>query len=68
MPKDDSSAARKKMRKGTRSCFECRRRKIRCIFPNDNPDVCSECFARGSRCIDQEHADPEVVVDHRKNL
>jgi len=45
-----------------------RRRKIRCIFQPDNPDVCSECFARGSRCIDQEHANPEVVVDHRKNL
>lgn len=59
---------RKKMRKGTHSCFECRRRKIRCIFQPDNPDVCSECFARGSRCIDQEHANPEVIVDHRKNL
>ncbi|KAF2185139.1 hypothetical protein K469DRAFT_578030 [Zopfia rhizophila CBS 207.26] len=69
MPKDDTGlAVRKKMRKGTHSCFECRRRKIRCIFPPDNPDVCSECFARGSRCIDQEHASPDIVVDHRKNL
>lgn len=56
------------MRKGTHSCFECRRRKIRCIFQPENPDVCSECFARGSRCIDQEHVNPEIVVDHRKNL
>ncbi|CAO2648924.1 Nn.00g098730.m01.CDS01 [Neocucurbitaria sp. VM-36] len=68
MPKEESLPTRKKMRKGTHSCFECRRRKIRCIFQPDNPDVCSECFARGSRCIDQEHANPEVVVDHRKNL
>lgn len=45
-----------------------RRRKIRCIFQSDNPDVCSECFARGSRCIDQESANPDVIVDHRKNL
>lgn len=45
-----------------------RRRKIRCIFAPDNPDVCSECFARGSRCIDQENANPDVIVDHRKNL
>ena len=45
-----------------------RRRKIRCIYQADNPDVCSECFARGSRCIDQESANPEVIVDHRKNL
>ncbi|KAF2876328.1 hypothetical protein BDV95DRAFT_483716 [Massariosphaeria phaeospora] len=68
MPKETAESRVKKMRKGTHSCFECRRRKIRCIYPNDNPDVCSECFARGSRCIDQEHADPNVVVDHRKNL
>lgn len=68
MPKEESLPNRKKMRKGTHSCFECRRRKIRCIFQPDNPDVCSECFARGSRCIDQEHANPEVIVDHRKNL
>ncbi|CAG5175726.1 uncharacterized protein ALTATR162_LOCUS8185 [Alternaria atra] len=68
MPKEETLPTRKKMRKGTHSCFECRRRKIRCIFQPDNPDVCSECFARGSRCIDQEHANPEVIVDHRKNL
>jgi hypothetical protein len=48
--------------------FTGRRRKIRCIFPPDNPNVCSECFARGSRCIDQEHAAADVIVDHRKNL
>jgi len=59
---------RKKMRKGTHSCFECRRRKIRCIFNAENPNVCTECFARGSRCVDQEHAESDVVVDHRKNL
>ncbi|ORY11218.1 hypothetical protein BCR34DRAFT_484560 [Clohesyomyces aquaticus] len=69
MPKEATDlAVRKKMRKGTHSCFECRRRKIRCIYPSDNPDVCSECFARGSRCIDQENANPDVIVDHRKNL
>ncbi|KAH6612444.1 hypothetical protein C7974DRAFT_77901 [Boeremia exigua] len=68
MPKEESLPTRKKMRKGTHSCFECRRRKIRCIFQSDNPDVCSECFARGSRCVDQENANPEVIVDHRKNL
>ncbi|KAF2433302.1 hypothetical protein EJ08DRAFT_658204 [Tothia fuscella] len=73
MPPDRSSpesgsGSRKKMRKGTHSCFECRRRKIRCIFPPDNPNSCTECFARGSRCVDQEHAETDIVVDHRKNL
>jgi hypothetical protein len=59
---------RKKMRKGTHSCWECRRRKIRCTFSADNQTTCTECFARGSRCVDQEHVESDVVVDQRKNL
>ena len=49
--------ARKKMRKGTRSCLECRRRKIKCTFEPGRTAVCNECYARGSTCIDQEHGD-----------
>jgi hypothetical protein len=30
--------------------------------------VCTECFARGSRCVDQEHVDSDAIVDQRKNL
>ncbi|KAL1969316.1 hypothetical protein VTN77DRAFT_9508 [Rasamsonia byssochlamydoides] len=46
---------RKKMRKGTKSCTECRRRKIRCTFDPGRPNVCNECHSRGSMCIDQEY-------------
>jgi hypothetical protein len=63
-----SEPPRKKMRKGTHSCWECRRRKIRCIFPPEHPSTCNECFARGSRCVDQENIETDVVVDQRKNL
>ena len=52
-----SGPPRKKMRKGTKSCIECRRRKIRCTFEEGRTSICNECFARGSTCIDQEHAD-----------
>jgi Fungal Zn(2)-Cys(6) binuclear cluster domain len=52
---------RKKMRKGTKSCLECRRRKIRCTFEPGSTAVCKECYARGSTCIDQEHGDTQVV-------
>jgi hypothetical protein len=45
------------MRKGTKSCLECRRRKIKCNFEPGRPAVCNECYARGSTCIDQEHGD-----------
>lgn len=48
---------RKKMRKGTKSCLECRRRKIKCTFEPGRPACCNECYARGSTCIDQEHGD-----------
>ncbi|KAJ4328898.1 hypothetical protein N0V84_000686 [Fusarium piperis] len=49
---DMSDRPKKRMRKGTRSCTECRRRKIRCIFlPGSS--VCSHCSTRGSTCIDQ---------------
>ena len=52
---------RKKMRKGTKSCLECRRRKIKCTFEPGSTAVCKECYARGSTCIDQEHGDLQAV-------
>ncbi|EFR00359.1 hypothetical protein MGYG_03361 [Nannizzia gypsea CBS 118893] len=52
----DQEPQRKKMRKGTKSCYECRRRKIRCTYAASRPGICNECHARGSSCIDQEHA------------
>ncbi|KAF3483209.1 putative C6 finger domain protein [Arthroderma uncinatum] len=52
----DQEPQRKKMRKGTKSCYECRRRKIRCTYAAARPGICNECHARGSSCIDQEHA------------
>ncbi|KAF1815077.1 hypothetical protein P152DRAFT_244678 [Eremomyces bilateralis CBS 781.70] len=68
MPKSPADSNRiRKLRKGTHSCFECRRRKIKCIYA-ENQTVCTECFARGSKCIDQEHADTDSIVDNRKNL
>jgi Fungal specific transcription factor domain len=53
----DAGPPRKKMRKGTKSCLECRRRKIKCTFEEGRTAVCNECYARGSTCIDQEHGD-----------
>lgn len=50
------------MRKGTKSCLECRRRKIKCTFEPGRTAVCNECFARGSTCIDQEHGDIQTYT------
>lgn len=46
------SESRRAMRKGTRSCYECRKRKVRCIFSKDS-SVCEGCALRGKRCIEQ---------------
>lgn len=50
------------MRKGTKSCLECRRRKIKCTFEEGRTAVCNECYARGSTCIDQEHGDIQTYA------
>ena len=42
------------MRKGTHSCVECRKRKVRCILAA-NASACEGCVARDLRCVDQAH-------------
>lgn len=45
---------RRKLRKGTHSCWECKRRKTRCIFHPLDTSTCNGCRRRGSQCISQE--------------
>lgn len=45
---------RKKLRKGTHSCIECRRRKKSCVARPATPGCCEECFNRGIQCHKQE--------------
>lgn len=52
---NSESRPRKRMRKGTHSCLECRRRKIRCVFAPDAL-VCNGCSSRGLKCTDQEYS------------
>ncbi|KAJ5805012.1 hypothetical protein N7474_010899, partial [Penicillium riverlandense] len=49
----------RKTRKGTQSCWECRRRKVRCIFAS-SAHACNNCRRRGSTCIGQEYPDKAV--------
>ncbi|KAI9643814.1 hypothetical protein NHQ30_007165 [Ciborinia camelliae] len=46
---------RKRVRKGTKSCWECKRRKIKCQLSSENVSVCSGCLSRGTTCISQEY-------------
>ncbi|KAK9243933.1 hypothetical protein V1506DRAFT_543067 [Lipomyces tetrasporus] len=43
----------KRIRLGTRSCAECRRRKVRCIF-SPQSSICEECFAHNMPCRAQQ--------------
>ncbi|KAM0258935.1 hypothetical protein ACHAQJ_003591 [Trichoderma viride] len=53
-------AKRRKIRKGTRSCWECKRRKIRCVFDNAAEDaLCFGCQRRGTTCVSQEFPEEE---------
>jgi len=46
-------AKQSKVRKGTHSCRECKRRKVKCIFASSSDVVCTMCSRRGSRCTSQ---------------
>lgn len=56
-PSREPEPKRRKIRKGTQSCWECKRRKIRCIFTAPSDAVCDGCRRRGTTCISQEFQD-----------
>ncbi|OJZ90984.1 hypothetical protein ASPFODRAFT_215223 [Aspergillus luchuensis CBS 106.47] len=60
---EHSQAKRRKVRKGTRSCWECKRRKVRCIFSSYSNANCDNCRRRGSTCISQELPDSPIPTN-----
>ncbi|KAK4199962.1 hypothetical protein QBC40DRAFT_340142 [Triangularia verruculosa] len=58
----DIEPPRKKLRvrKGTKSCWECKRRKVRCVPSPETNIACGPCERRGAECISQEF--PDVVT------
>merc|ERR1711975_85075 len=50
----EPASKKRKVRKGTHSCWECRRRKIKCTFARDIDLVCVNCEAKGASCVSQE--------------
>ncbi|PIG84223.1 C6 finger domain protein [Aspergillus arachidicola] len=48
-----SDIPRSSLRKGTKSCTECRRRKVRCIRIPREADTCQQCEDRGVVCTAQ---------------
>ncbi|VUC37188.1 unnamed protein product [Clonostachys rosea] len=46
---------RRKIRKGTTSCWECKKRKVRCQFTSPTSEVCIACTRRLTPCLSQEY-------------
>ncbi|KAI0147012.1 hypothetical protein GGR57DRAFT_281736 [Xylariaceae sp. FL1272] len=59
-------AKRRRVRKGTRSCWECRRRKIRCQYASEEAKICIGCESRGTNCVSQEFADQQTATPERR--
>lgn len=52
---------RRKLRKGTTSCWECKRRKVRCSLVDSPGAACIPCQRRGTKCVTQDL--PEDLSD-----
>jgi hypothetical protein len=50
----ESEPKRRKVRAGTRSCWECKRRKMKCTFDSPSDDICIRCHRRGVKCVSQD--------------
>ncbi|KAI1475283.1 hypothetical protein F4774DRAFT_299386 [Daldinia eschscholtzii] len=61
----EPSAKRRKVRKGTHSCWECRRRKTRCQYASATAAVCKGCEIRGTTCVSQEFPDVRPPASDR---
>ncbi|KAI1415738.1 hypothetical protein F5Y13DRAFT_148199 [Hypoxylon sp. FL1857] len=46
----DTGPSRKRLRRSTRSCYQCRRRKVKCQLTDENVETCAECVKSGTRC------------------
>ncbi|KAL3473853.1 hypothetical protein BJX99DRAFT_190369 [Aspergillus californicus] len=51
-------------RKGTKSCTECRRRKVRCVRMPDDAPICRQCTERNTTCLAQTSS-PRPRQTHR---
>ncbi|KIW86640.1 uncharacterized protein Z519_12765 [Cladophialophora bantiana CBS 173.52] len=58
----------KRLREGSRTCSECRRRKVRCAYGPDSAGECARCLARGIRCIVPKPRGTDDASEERKTL
>ncbi|TFA97878.1 putative transcription factor gsfR1 [Trichoderma ghanense] len=58
-----AGAERRKLRRGTTSCWECKRRKTRCHFEKSGSSACESCERRGCKCVLQHVEERSLVTE-----
>lgn len=58
---------RRKLRKGTKSCWDCKKRKVKCTFDATSDTVCISCHRRGVPCIGQDQPEEEFQANAETN-
>ncbi|KAL4867478.1 hypothetical protein BDV12DRAFT_186651 [Aspergillus spectabilis] len=61
------SLKRRKIRKGTTSCWDCKRRKVRCSLVDNPNTVCTACRRRGTKCVTQDHPEEAIEEEHHSD-
>lgn len=59
---------RRKTRKGTRSCWACKRRKVKCTYASPSDEVCTGCARRCLDCVGQEFAEEDPRPTSKSRL
>ena len=59
----EPAAKHRRLRKGKHSCWECKRRKVRCTFASATDATCITCRRRGAKCIGQELPEESSQVE-----
>ncbi|KAK3360970.1 c6 zinc finger domain-containing protein [Lasiosphaeria ovina] len=59
---------RRKTRKGTRSCWACKRRKVKCTYARPTDDVCIGCARRCLDCVGQEFPEKDPGPSSKSRL
>ncbi|TPX12631.1 uncharacterized protein E0L32_000808 [Thyridium curvatum] len=62
------SLKRRKTRKGTRSCWACKRRKVKCTYANPTDEVCIGCSRRCLECVGQEFPEQDPGPSSKSRL
>ncbi|EFX06466.1 c6 zinc finger domain containing protein [Grosmannia clavigera kw1407] len=65
---DDVQPRRRKVRKGTHTCWECKRRKVRCTFSAPGDATFQVCARRCLRCVSQEFPEETTPAELQSRL